>query len=232
MSIANRIPWPVVQRLPRYLTQVVVLREEGVDWVSSQHLAEDLDLTASTVRQDLSHLDLTGVAKRGFSTRHLEAGLRRELGSDHVHRMVIYGAGHLGSALLMHRQLRRHGFHAMGIFDRDPQRVGRRVGRYVVRPAAILHRVVRSRQVDVGVVAVPAHAAQEAADDLIEAGVRGILNMAYTHLKLPSDIAVVDVRILARLQELAYSLRMLEVIPTKRRKASSTPRKQAGKREP
>jgi redox-sensing transcriptional repressor len=89
---------------------------------------------------------------------------------------------------------------------------------------------VRSRRVDVGVVAVPAHAAQEAADDLIDAGVHGILNMAYTHLKLPSDIAVVDVRILARLQELAYSLRMLEDIPTKNRKASSTSRKQAGSR--
>ena len=210
MLVDSPIPWPVVQRLPRYLTQVVVLRDEGVEWASSHVLSEALGLTTSTVRQDLSHLDLTGVSKRGYSTRTLESVLRHELGSDHEHRMVIYGAGHLGSALLFHAQLRRHGFLPQGIVDPDPVRVGARMGRFVVRPVESLRRVVQSRQVDVGVVAVRAGVAQVAADRLIDAGVQGILNMAYTHLKVPDRISVVDVRILARLQELAYALRMQE----------------------
>ena len=185
-----------------------MLRDEGVAWSSSNVLAEALDLTTSTVRQDLSHLDLTGVSKRGYSTRKLEAVLRHELGSDHEHRMIIYGAGRLGRALLLHPRLRRHGFLPLGIFDPDEQQAGTRIGRYVVRPVGALRRIVRSRDVDVGVVAVPAEVAQEAANTLVDAGVRGILNMAYTHLKVPESVSVVDVRILARLQELAYSLRM------------------------
>lgn len=210
MSVDSPIPWPVVQRLPRYLTQVVVLRDEGVHWASSHVLGEALGLTTSTVRQDLSHLDLTGVSKRGYSTGALESVLRHELGSDHEHRMVVYGAGHLGSALLFHTQLRRHGFLPRGVVDPNPERVGKKMGRFVVRPVDSLRRMVQSRQVDVGVVAVRASVAQEAADNLVEAGVQGILNMAYTHLQVPDRISVVDVRILARLQELAYALRMQE----------------------
>jgi redox-sensing transcriptional repressor len=200
-------PEPVVRRLPRYLIHVRELRKLGVEWISSQRMAEALGLTSSTVRQDLSHLDLTGVAKRGYETGRLEEVLRVMLVGQTTHRAVIVGAGYLGCALALHGDLSRHEFLVCGIFDKDPEIVGTKVGELSIRPMDALKTVVRKRRVELGIVAVPASAAQSVADLLTEAGVQGILNLAYVHLRVPPGVVVVDARLLASLQQLAYAVR-------------------------
>jgi redox-sensing transcriptional repressor len=178
-----------------------------VEWISSSDLADALGLTSSTVRQDLSHLDLTGVSKRGYSTVRLETVLRRELGTDRLQRIVIVGAGHLGSALSLHGALKENGFETSGIFDARDDKVGERVGRLKVRPMSALPGVVKNRNVDIGIIAVPADSAQRVADQLVLAGVKGLLNLAYVHIRVPRKVALVDARILASLQELSYATR-------------------------
>ncbi len=208
MATRKPLPQPVIQRLPRYLTHVLELRNSGIEWASSVILAEALGLTCSTVRQDLSHLDLVGVAKRGYDTVVLEGVLRKELGTDRRHRLVVVGAGHLGRALLLDRGMWQHGFEAAGIFDVNPRTVGTRVGRFAVRPMTALKSVVRSRSVQMGIISVPAEHAQDVADRLVESGVDGILNLAYVHVRTPQRVPVIDARLLARLQELAYAIRI------------------------
>jgi len=200
----------VIQRLPKYLTHVHELLIEGVEWASSGDLAESLGLTSSTVRQDLSHLDLTGVSKRGYDTQRLESVLRRELGTHRTQRLVIVGAGHLGSALSLHGALKEHGFETSGIFDVRPELLGTRVGRLTVRPLSAMRSVVRNKKVDMGIIAVPQDAAQDVADRLVSAGVKGLLNLAYVHVHVPRTVALVDARILASLQELSYAIRTLK----------------------
>lgn len=202
-------PHPVIQRLPKYLTHVHELVKESVEWVSSGNLAAALGLTSSTVRQDLSHLDLTGVSKRGYSTERLETVLRRELGTDRMQRIVIVGAGHLGSALSLHGALKENGFETSGIFDARNDIVGNKVGRFKVRPMSALPSVVRNRGVELGIIAVPADGAQKVADQLVQAGVKGLLNLAYVHIRVPRKVTLVDARILASLQELSYATRAL-----------------------
>ena len=198
------IPNPVIRRLPKYMVYVQERRREGVKWSSSLEIAEALDLTSSTVRQDLSHVDLKGISKRGYDTGEMEAVLRSVLGADLTHRVVIVGAGHLGAALAEHGELSEHGFEIAGIFDSDPRIGGVAIGRLKVKPMSRLKSVVTRTGVDIGLIAVPGAAAQEVADRMVEAGVQAILNLTYAHVTTPSGVTVVEARILQSLQELAY----------------------------
>jgi redox-sensing transcriptional repressor len=203
----TRIPPTVVKRLPKYLMLAQKLRQQGVEWVSSLELGEALGLTSSTVRQDLSHIDFSGVSKRGYSTSGLQASVAQTLGADKEVCVVVVGAGNMGRALVQHSEFDRQGFRICAIFDADARVVGERVGRLSVRPMKDLNDVICGQDVDVGIVAVPPAAAQEVADRLILSGVRGILNMTSAHVLAPRKISVVDVRVVACLQELVYGIK-------------------------
>jgi redox-sensing transcriptional repressor len=202
-----RLPGPVLRRFPRYLTHVRELKKANQQWVSSREIAETLGLTMSTVRQDMSHLDLTGVSKRGYEVNRIEEVLGETLGARTVHHNVIIGAGLLGKALALHADFEEHGFRTVAIFDSARSLVGKRVGALVIRPMSQLRSIVRDQKVDIGVVAVPAASAQSVANQLVEAGVKGILNLAHTHLHTPRTVVVVETRILSRMQEIAYAIR-------------------------
>lgn len=206
MIESDDMPQPVIRRLPKYLVHVQELREEGVDWASSQEIADALGLTSSTVRQDLSHMDLRGVSKKGYETGQLEAVLRQILGADRMHRVFIIGAGNLGRALAEHGAFSRRGFEICGLFDVDPNLIGRSFGSAKVMSMDSLLEKAKDVRIDIGIIAVPSQAAQAVADTLVKAGVRAILNLAYKHVQAPPEVAVVDARIMESLQELAYSL--------------------------
>ena len=203
----NRIPAPVVRRLHRYLIRAREMKNAGESWVSSAGLGNALGLTTSTVRQDISHLSMSGVSKRGYRIEDLDRSLREVLHSDTIHRSVIVGAGLLGCALALHGELAESAFDVCAVFDKHPRVIGKRVGNLRVRPMKDLKRMVSVRQVDIGIIAVPARAAQEVADQLVAAGVKGLLNLAYAHVQVPEHVVVVEARFLARLQEIAYEIR-------------------------
>lgn len=197
-----------MRRLPKYLTLVQHLRAGGAEWVSSAALARALGLTGSTVRQDLSHLNVSGFSRRGYRAAELERVLARVLGADRTWKVVIVGAGNLGQALAKHGDLQRHGFDICGIFDIDSRVIGRKVGILRVTSFSEVDRVVKERGVRLGIIAVPAPAAQEVADRLVAAGIQGILNLAYANVLVRSGVAVVNARILESLQELVYLVRL------------------------
>lgn len=203
----NRLPEPVLRRLPRYLIDVQELQASGATWVSSVELGTALGLTSSTVRQDLSHLDLEGVSKRGYEIEKLMRALTRALGTDKKYRVVVIGAGFLGSAIALHGDLTRNGFKVSALMDVDPEIIGTRVGKLLIRSMNALPQVVREEQIDIAIIAVPASEAQRVADELIATGITALLNLALVQLKVPDDVLVVDERIVVSLQELAYLLR-------------------------
>ncbi len=204
------IPISVIRRLPKYLTMAKQLRTEGVEWVSSDALAEALALTSSTVRQDISHIDFQGISKKGYSTAGLEEVLTLTLGADRESVCVLIGAGNLGRALATHEEFARQGFRICEVFDNHPAVIGEKIGRFVVQDINDLPQVVARQKVEIGMVAVPHDAAQAVADRLIQAGVRGILNMTTAHITVPVGVALVDARIIASLRELAYILKVNE----------------------
>ena len=197
----------MVRRLPRYLIDAQELQASGETWVSSVELGDALGLTSSTVRQDLSHLELEGVSKRGYEIEKLISALTRELGADRRHGVVIVGAGYLGSAIALHGDLERHGFEVRAIVDVDPEIVGTTVAGLPVGPLGGLPQLIEHEGIDIGIIAVPASEAQSVADSLIEMGVTALLNLALRQLKVPKGVRVLDERIVVSLQELAYLLR-------------------------
>ncbi len=114
---SKAIPPSVVRRLTKYLTQVQSLIAKGSEWVSSRDLADGLGLTSSTVRQDLSHLDFSGISKKGYEVCKLQKVLKGVLGADQEWKTVVIGAGNLGNAIALHGELLRRGFVICAIFD-------------------------------------------------------------------------------------------------------------------
>jgi redox-sensing transcriptional repressor len=192
------------------MTHAQRLRQAGVEWVSSTELAEALGLTSSTVRQDLSHIDFFGISKRGYSTAGLETSLAATLGADHEICCVVVGAGNLGRALAQHEEFSRQGFKICGIFDSHPGVIGKKVGKLMVQSMTELPGVVCGQDVDIGIVTVPHMAAQQVSDQLIVAGVRGLLNLTTAHIIVPRKVSLVDARVLASLRELAYAVKVSE----------------------
>jgi redox-sensing transcriptional repressor len=172
-----------------------------------------LGLTSSTVRQDLSYIDYQGVSKRGYATAGLETSLAQTLGADHTISCVVVGAGNLGRALALHDEFARQGFMIRAIFDNNAAIIGRKIGKLVVQGMDELSGVICGQDVDIGIITVPPAAAQQVADRLILAGVRGLLNFTTAHILVPRKVAIVDARILASLRELAYAVKTAEPRP-------------------
>lgn len=178
-----------------------------MEWVSSRDIAEGLGLTSSTVRQDMSFVDFSGVSKKGYETSGMVRVLTTMLGADVVWNCVVVGAGNLGVAIARHEEFARRGFSIQGIFDNDPRKIGRKVGAMTVRAIGEMPPFVGRRRTDIGILAVPAPAAQQVADLLIASGIKGLLNLALSHIVAPRRVAVVDSRIIVSLMELTHLIK-------------------------
>lgn len=208
----GKIPRPTTKRLSLYLRELESRIERRIDTVSSKQLAEQLGLTDAQVRKDLACFGQFGHPGIGYRTAELVDRLRGILGVNRQWNAAVVGAGNIGRALMSYGRFRRKGFDIVAVFDNDSTVVGRRIGDHRVRPLADLARLVLERDIKIGIVAVPAEAAQEVALKLVAAGVQGILNFAPRHLEVPESIAVASVDFSIALEQLAFqiSLGMME----------------------
>ena len=200
----RRIPDATVSRLPVYLRILGEQGEEGVDSISSDRLAELAGVNAAKVRKDLSYLGSYGTRGVGYEVAYLVYQIRRELGLTHDWPVVIVGAGNLGQALAGYAGFSERGFPVAGVVDVDETKVGSVLGGVRVRHIDELPQIVQTRRVNIGVVATPAHAAQDAADRLVAAGVTSILNFAPVVLAVPRAVEVRKVDLAVELQILSY----------------------------
>ena len=200
----RRIPDATVARLPIYLRILHELVEKDATGISSEQLAELAAVNAAKVRKDLSYLGSYGTRGIGYEVRYLVFQIERELGLNHEWPVVIVGAGNLGQALSGYGGFGQKGFPVAGVVDIDPAKIGGVVGGVRVRHIDELAQVVAARQVSIGVVAVPAEAAQDAAERLVKAGITSILNFSPVVLTLPFGITVRTVDLALELQILSF----------------------------
>src|SRR5665647_1178927 len=172
----HRIPEGVIERLPTYLGALMQLRQEGLSTVSSARLGQLTEVNPAQIRRDLTHFGSFGKRGVGYDITVLIDRIQHILGSDHTHRIVLIGAGNLGSAIAAYDGLRARGFRIASIFDNDPRKVGRRIGDLIVQDMSELDKTIRAQGIQIGVIAVSPEAAQAAADALCGAGVTVILN--------------------------------------------------------
>ncbi len=201
-----RIPRPTVKRLSLYLRELERLAEAGQGTISSKTLGDALGLTDAQVRKDLACFGQFGHPGIGYRIADLIGQLRKILGTDRSWNAAVVGAGNIGRAVMAYGRFRRKGFDIVAVFDADPGVVGREIAGHKVRPMSDLPKLVRERDIKIGIVAVPAEAAQEVAEELIDAGVLGILNFAPVRLDVHDAVSVVSVDFSVSLEQLAFQL--------------------------
>jgi redox-sensing transcriptional repressor len=187
---AERLSLGVAARLSRYLQVLIQARKMGRDTISSQELASWTHINSTQIRRDLSGFGKFGKRGVGYNVESLVAEIRKILRTSGSHNIVLFGAGNLGQAIASSDIFADHGFRIVAIFDTAPKQVGKRYGGVPVRSVDDLDDVVASEEIVVGVLAVPAEAAQEVAERLVEAGVKVIFNYSERLLEVPPEVTV------------------------------------------
>ncbi len=188
------------QRLSQYLRCLAT----GGPTASSAALAQSVGVSDAQVRRDLAALGHLGQRGIGYDATALAAALRKTLGIDRPWRAVLAGVGNLARALLRYRGFRQHGFEIVGLFDADPAKVGTTVEGLTVEPIGRLGTRAADLRAEMGIITVPADAAQGVADMLSIAGVAGILNFAPVLLRTPPGVVAVTVDLTVQFEQLAF----------------------------
>ena len=195
-----------IHRLSVYTRCLLQLEEDGVKTISSQEMADRFNLNSAQVRKDLAYFGEFGVRGIGYYVAGLKAELRRILGLDRQWPVVLVGFGNLGSALFHYKGFGRQGFRIAAIVDDDPAKVAREVGSVPVVHSRDMAREVKSRGIQIAIVAVPGEAAQGVSDKLVTAGIRAILNFAPARLKVPREVRLKNVDLSIELETLSFYL--------------------------
>ena len=211
------IPEATVARLPLYLRSLVDMTERGMQTISSEGLAEAAGVNSAKVRKDLSYLGSYGTRGVGYDVEYLIYQISRELGLTQDWNCVIVGVGNLGRALANYRGFSERGFRVSALVDIDETKIGEPVDSMVVEDFADLERIVKEREISIGIVATTAAAAQDAADRLVSAGVKSILNFAPTVLQVPDDVSLRKVDLSIELQILSFYEQRKSALETVRR---------------
>jgi len=193
-----------VARLPLYLRSLVELTASKIGTVSSERLAELAGVNAAKVRKDLSYLGSYGTRGVGYDVEYLMYQVGRELGLTQDWPVAIIGSGNLGHALANYRGFSARGFRIVALFDADPAKVGEEIAGLRVRHTDDLPAVAAGGGIAIGIIATPAAACQDVADQLVEAGVSSILNFAPTVISVPSHVSVRKVDLSIELQILSF----------------------------
>lgn len=202
----KKISSAVIKRLPRYYRYLSELLDKGIDKISSQELSRRMHVTASQIRQDFNNFGGFGQQGYGYNVGVLRDEIGRILGLDRQHYVIIIGAGNLGQALANYGGFEKRGFLISGIFDSNPDKVGKTVGENTVMDMAELPSFVEGHTVDIAALTIPKSAAPGVAASLMEMGVRAFWNFAATDLNLPDNAAVENVHLAESLMSLSYNM--------------------------
>jgi redox-sensing transcriptional repressor len=188
--VADRLTVGVAARLSRYLQVLTQARKMGKTRISSQEIAEYTNINATQIRRDLSAFGKFGKRGVGYNIDSLLGEIRKILRTQGQHNIALVGAGRLGQAIASSPIFAEHGINIAAVFDKDPEKLGRPVGHVTVSEYGRLAPLIHDKNIIVGVLAVPADAAQQADDDLVSAGVKIIFNYSEALLETPADVTV------------------------------------------
>lgn len=207
MSIANGIPDIVIGRLPVYLRALTNLAQSGKTNTSSHELGRRLGISSAQIRKDLSHFGEFGKQGTGYNINYLVDQLRAILNLNQEWRVAIIGAGFLGHALAHYQGFASRGFRMAWIFDIDEDAVGERMSGLCVQHIDEFQEMAQRDNIQMAIIAVPARAAQDVADLLVESGVKAILNYAPINVEVPDGVEVRYSDPLTQMQHMTYYLR-------------------------
>jgi redox-sensing transcriptional repressor len=199
-------PVPALRRLPAYLRFLRKLAESGREAVSCTHIAQDLRLDPTQVRKDLEMTAIIGRPRIGYPVAELIAAIEDFLGWNNTRDAFLAGAGSLGAALAGYKPFNDHGLNIVAAFDTDPDKVGKTIHDVVILPSSKLPELARRMHIHIGIITVPAEAAQDVADLMISGGIQAIWNFAPANLNVPEGTILEDVHLFSSLAVLTNRL--------------------------
>lgn len=202
----GRVPVPTLERLATYLRYLIDLEHEQVETISSAEVEEQTGVNAAQFRKDLSYFGEFGKPGVGYNVADLQSRIARILKIDQEQRVLLIGAGNLGSALVGYPGLKEHRFNLVAVFDNNYAKIGRNLWDLEILDIARIKEINARLRARIAIVAVPRAAAQAVTDQLIEAGVNAILNFAPTILRVPDHVVVRNVSFVQELAVLSYHL--------------------------
>lgn len=202
-----KVPEATIKRLSIYMRVLKDLEKKGVEVISSAELADICGVNAAQIRKDLTYFGEFGIRGVGYYVKELHFDIRKVLGLNQRRNVALVGVGNLGKALTSYRNFAEHGYNFVAAFDVDPAKIGQTLAEGVkVHPMKDLPRVAAERQVEIAIITTPADTAQSAADQIVAAGVRGILNFAPTQIQVPEGVKVKKVDLTTEFDNLVYHL--------------------------
>lgn len=207
MTQKEDIPRKTIYRLSIYQRCLQLLKENGVETVSSEALAKAAGVKSSQLRKDLAFFGNFGTRGLGYNVESLSAMIGETLGTTRLQPVILVGVGNLGSALLRYSGFNKEGFEIVAAFDARPENVRDTGTKVPVLPAAMISRFVRDNAVKLAILAVPAAVAQQVVNELVTAGVQAILNFAPVILDVPDKVVVNNVDLAVELENLSYFIR-------------------------
>lgn len=202
----HHIPKVSIQRLAIYLQVLESLDLDGVEVITSEPLAKACDVNASQIRKDLTYFGEFGVRGVGYNVKALIQSITKALGIDRDWNTVLIGVGNLGRSLLNHKDFKLRRFNIVGVFDCDPFKIGEEVSGLEVVCTQRLKERIADLKVEIGIITTPPERAQRAANHLVDAGIKGILNFAPARIFVPEHIYVEYVDYFHYLYSLAFQI--------------------------
>lgn len=192
-----------IDRLPLYYRTLRLAQDDGMDIISSDELGRRLELTPEQIRKDLALFGQFGKGV-GYYVNELKFNVGKILGLDNHWNIAIVGIGHLGVALANYQNFIALGFNLVALFDNDPNIIGKTVNHVKVKSIDELQSCAKNLKIDIGVIAVPAQFAQQVADKLVKANIKGIWNFAPVKMRVPEDVKIVNEDLSVGLSRLSY----------------------------
>ena len=202
--IPSDVPKAVVNRLSFYLRELQIVLFSGKKMISSSDLGKRLGITGAQVRKDFTYFGQFGYPGIGYRCEELIGRIREILGTDRMWPVALVGCGNLGQALLGYGGFEKQGFKVIAAFDVQPEIVGGKIGDLDIHHLDEFEYFVKNHGIKMAILAVPASAARSVAEQLVHAGIEGILNFAPITLNLPRPISVVGVDLAMELEQLAF----------------------------
>jgi redox-sensing transcriptional repressor len=203
-----KIPEATIIRLSVYSRYLTQLDKKGITNISSGEIAEGVGGSPAQVRKDLAYFGEFGTRGVGYNVRDLIQHIIRILGLNKNWQVIIVGAGNLGSALTQYKGFRERGFDVIAVFDNDINKVGLTLNGIPIYPVSKLNEIVKKKQVDIGIIAVPAPYAQDVADAMVESGINAILNFAPVVISVPEEVELRNVDLAVNLEILTFNLEL------------------------
>ena len=207
--VEKGISQAVIARLPRYFRYLGELKDQGVERISSQDLSRIMKVTASQIRQDFNNFGGFGQQGYGYNVEYLYSEIGNILGLNQKHQLIIIGAGNLGQALANYVNFERRGFLIAGIFDKNPELVGKKIRSIEVSSMNRLKEFIKENDVDIAVLTIPKEGAILVAEELVGYGIKAFWNFAHVDLNVPEGILVENVHLSESLMKLSYNLNQI-----------------------